>query len=176
MQFQQKENLWKSPITVHSTGFFTYSSNFSSLSNVFLWTLDPVIILSINANLNTVLRLRNFLAQEAHRLHVPRDTIMKFHRTSELTNQSATNRRNLLFFVGCTLLQAGFISLHFSLLCKALPLPVWNPAESPRIQRLPSQHSWRFVTPPHSALTSDVPSFLLYDTGKPAEKQPSHDP
>ena len=45
-----------------------------NLRNVLYVILDPVIILSINANLNTVLRLRIFLAQEAHRLNVPRDS------------------------------------------------------------------------------------------------------
>lgn len=61
--FSKKESLWKVRITVDPQAFSHIHKT-------------PVIILSINANLNIVLRLRIFLAQEAHRLDVPWDFTM----------------------------------------------------------------------------------------------------
>ena len=56
-------------------------------------------LIHIALHTDMILRLRKF-GQKTYRLHMPRDTIMNVHSTSELTNQSASNRRNLLFFVG----------------------------------------------------------------------------
>ena len=50
-----------SPVSRFIPQVFIYSSKFSNLSNVFLCAHDPVLILSVNANLYTVLRLRIFL-------------------------------------------------------------------------------------------------------------------
>ena len=56
-----------------------------------LFEVDYVFFLDIKTTVST--------CHQDDCLNMPRDTIMNVHSTSELTNQSASNRRNLLFFV-----------------------------------------------------------------------------
>ena len=57
-----------------------------------------VFYIHINLHTDVIFRLGKF-GQKAYRLDVPRDTIMNVNSMCELTNQSASNRRNLLCFL-----------------------------------------------------------------------------